>query len=85
MKDTMKKLIFALEQAEIQKSLSAPSQQLEKTLSPSVAVRGRTEDQPLPNLMNNKVRAQSQIASITPGQTPNKIKVRENLNGRIVV
>lgn len=57
MKDTMKKLIFALEQAEIQKSLSAPLQQIEKTLSPTVAVRGRTEDQPLPNLMNNKVRA----------------------------
>ena len=59
MKDTMKKLIFALEQAEIQKSLSAPPQyQVEKTLSPTAgAVRGRTEDQPLPNLMNNKVRA----------------------------
>jgi len=44
MKDTMKKLIFALEQAEIQKSLSAPLQQIEKTLSPTVALRGRTED-----------------------------------------
>jgi hypothetical protein len=44
MKDTMKKLIFALEQAEIQKSLSTPPQQVEKTLSPAVAVRGRTEE-----------------------------------------
>jgi hypothetical protein len=46
MKDTMKKLIFALEQAEIQKSLSVPpQQQVEKTLSPTAAaVRGRTED-----------------------------------------
>ena len=67
MKDTMKKLIFALEQAEIQKSLSAPQHSVEKALSPAVGVRGRNEDQqPLPNLMNNKVRAQSQIASITP-------------------
>jgi hypothetical protein len=35
--------------------------------------------------MNNKVRAQSQVSSVTPSQTPNKVKVRENLNGRIVV
>ena len=34
MKDTMKKLIFALEQSEIQKSLSVPPV-AEKTLSPT--------------------------------------------------
>jgi hypothetical protein len=60
---------------------------VEKALSPSVLAvkRSAGEEFPLPNLMNNKVRAQSQVSSITPSQTPNKIKVRENLNSRIVV
>lgn len=70
-KDALKKTIFALEQAEISKTMTPSVIPLDKVGSP-FASRGRpsnptAEDMPpLPHLMNSKNRAHSQVANVTP-------------------
>ena len=84
-KDIFKKLIFALEQTEIQKSMQAAvnympgHQNLTSPQNPRGASRIQAEDHPLPNLMSNKNRAHAQTANVTPvsAQASNKVKSKD--------
>lgn len=71
MKDVFRKLIYALEQTEVQKSLDTQNSYLTPStalvpfvekLPQAKTVGGGEEQAPLPKLMGNKTRAHSQVA-----------------------